>query len=943
MKKSIIGLCLASALSAAFSADAVPAKRTCFTDYIQPDGSGVKVAVVGDENCHYYLDENGRPMTADADGYLRHTTLQAIAERAAASPRTAERRAANDRRARAAAASAAASGGTYPQSGLGLFDNSFPSIGEIRGLVILVEYSDVKFSTTDPKEYFTSLLNEKGFSRNGGTGSARDYFVDQSGGRFLPTFDVYGPVTLPNRRRYYGGNDSYGNDKMPEDMVVDAAQALDPDVDFSQYDFNKDGNVDFVFIFYAGEGEADGGPAESVWPHQYELSSAGKSITVDGLRLDSYACTNEISGNTPAGIGTFVHEFSHVMGLPDLYHTSDSRATYTPGAWSVMDYGPYNNDGRTPPNYSMYERNALGWTTPVILGDPATVRLEEIGRSNRGCLAPTNRTNEFFLFENRQKTGWDRYIPGHGMLIWHIDFQQTVWNKAEVNNTRAHQYVDIVEANEYPNNMSNATMAGYAWPLTSADGKSDKTEYSATSSPAFKTWQGSTVMDITNISEKDGIITFDVNGGAIDIGTPAGFTATVNDDATATLTWTAVDIAESYRLDVYSVDADNSVSYLPGYQNLELAAGSTTVTVEGLMPETEYTATLRAICRNVSSDPAETAFSTGEIDFSHLRPVVLPPADIDKGSFTARWQELPGAVAYRLTVTAEMPGEYSQVYVPFGVTSSTKAVIPEGWTWTDSNLNDSYLESSRFYFGDDAPSLKFQKDGSTLTSPDFGKSISGLSFFMIGAGVNSPTYNALRVDGSNNGGEWFEIASCTPTAQKQTVVPDLTDKHFTALRFVYTKPMVGNVALDDIRFTLTESTAKVLEGYDGRNVSGTAESLSGLPENIRYFNYSVRGVDASGNISAASAGQRVDMNGHYSGIVPAGIDGTPALEVSIDGTTAVCTLAPGAAVTATDIAGRTVARAVADSSGCAILHLPVRGFYVIAGTGSAVKIFAGQP
>ena len=156
---------------------------------------------------------------------------------------------------------------------------------------------------------------------------------------------------------------------------------------------------------------------------------------------------------------------------------------------------------------------------------------------------------------------------------------------------------------------------------------------------------------------------------------------------------------------------------------MRLGADATSAEIEGLMPETEYTASLRATCRNVASPAAETSFTTGEIDFTFLKPVILEPADISEGTFTARWQELPGALSYLLTVTAEVPGGYSKVDIPFGVTSSTKAVIPEGWTWTDSELNDSYLESSRYYFGDDAPSLKFQREGSMLTSPDFGLSL----------------------------------------------------------------------------------------------------------------------------------------------------------------------------------------------------------------------------
>ena len=140
-------------------------------------------------------------------------------------------------------------------------------------------------------------------------------------------------------------------------MVIEACRQLNPEIDFSQYDLDNDQYIDNVFIFYAGQGEASGGSSDCVWPHSWEVEIAemGSQHIFDNVHLNRYACSNEWElsalgyGYRPVGIGTFIHEFSHVMGLPDLDSTQYVEDTFTPGAWSVMDYGPYNNYGCTPP------------------------------------------------------------------------------------------------------------------------------------------------------------------------------------------------------------------------------------------------------------------------------------------------------------------------------------------------------------------------------------------------------------------------------------------------------------------------------------------------------------------------------------------------------------------------------------------------------------------
>lgn len=262
------------------------------------------------------------------------------------------------------------------------------------------------------------------FHAFGATGSVKEWFRENSTSftedgekiQFDPVFDLFGPVTLDNDMRYYGANDHYGNDQRAVDMVVEACTKLDDQIDFSQYDTDGDGLVDNIYIFYAGYGEADGGGSNTIWPHSWDLS-AGKVPeelrTFDGVLVEHYACSNETDRTMrrPDGIGTFVHEFSHVLGLPDLYATNEYARSYTPGAYSVLDYGPYNNEGMTPPNYSTYERYALGWIEPEQFPVDEEIVIPPLAATNRAHIVYTALDREYFLVENRVKDRWDEYLP----------------------------------------------------------------------------------------------------------------------------------------------------------------------------------------------------------------------------------------------------------------------------------------------------------------------------------------------------------------------------------------------------------------------------------------------------------------------------------------------------------------------------------------------------
>ncbi len=327
-----------------------------------------------------------------------------------------------------------------------------------RGLLVLAEFPDCRF-TTGQKADFDSLANGLNYHYDGAYGSCREYFRAQSNRQYVPQFDVVGPVILPDSAAFYGKNNVSGRDRYMADFIIEACQQADSlGVDFSLYDNDKDGQVDFIYFLYAGYGENDSGIADRIWPHNCTLSSllyyhdtyqtkyqyGGTPFVLDGKKIETYACSPEINYSTRKrnAIGTICHEFSHILGLPDHYPTDNNADLfpYTPGAWSLMGYGNYLNNGRTPPNYSIYDKYFMGWVTPIVLNEPEDVVLPADGLSGRlvtsDGLVPADGvlcTDTVWYFENRQREGWDTYLPGEGLLVWQVVYDPSQWYANTVN------------------------------------------------------------------------------------------------------------------------------------------------------------------------------------------------------------------------------------------------------------------------------------------------------------------------------------------------------------------------------------------------------------------------------------------------------------------------------------------------------------------------------
>ena len=502
------------ALMATLVASAVPARRGVRT-LRQPDGSVITCFTVGDENAHYcFAAADSSLLAVGADGLMTYGRLAADGRvlSTGVAARDGMRYSGASRMADLASVAPRAARSRAARVPANMLTTTFPSQGEPRALVVLVEFPDKKFTVDNPREHFEALLNAEGYDLYGNIGSVCDYFIKCSSGKFAPVFDVYGPVTMANKAAYYGRNDSNGDDLYPHEMAIEAADLLDDEIDFTVYDMDKDGKVDNIYVFYAGMGEADNSNQPNlVWPHSYDLSAMGATKVHDGVTLDHYATSNELNAaKEPAGISTFCHEFSHVLGLPDLYATTYNNS-YTPGEWTILDAGTYTGPGEggnVPPLYTAFERLSMGWIEPREIGEPADITLRPIGE-NDACIISTARNNEFFLFENRQQEGFDTYIPGHGMLVWHIDYNSEFWDYNMVNNLPNHQYVDLEEADN-SRNMYKASQASEAFP-----GTRGVTSFTDDTAPSMKSWNGTAQnKPITGIAESDGLITFKVSGGA---------------------------------------------------------------------------------------------------------------------------------------------------------------------------------------------------------------------------------------------------------------------------------------------------------------------------------------------------------------------------------------------------------------------------------------------
>lgn len=638
MKKTTLLIVM---LCAVLATMAIPARRATKT-VKQSDGTTLVIQLTGDESFHYYRTTDGLPLVREANGDYSYAILNE--DGSFESTRIIAHNVA-DRRPEEATKIAA-----IRDAGLDIkiskiaaaraqrYDaprrraRTIEPFGVINIPVILVQFSDYEF--TYEQGDVIDLFNASDYTgpanpfTDATPGSLRQYYISQSDSVFTPNFVVSSIVTLDKTMSYYGGNNYKDEDKNPQQMIIDACLKLEGEMDFSIFDNDGDGEVEFLYCLYAGYSEAAGADEETIWPHQWYLSSQKGAIYVDGVKIDCYACSSELSLNADyadnygvnlTGIGSCCHEFSHCLGLPDFYDTKNDNPAFGMDYWDLMDYGCYNAEGYVPVGYSAYERDFMGWRNLPVLDTKGDYTLEALTAGGHGYkIMNENNYNEYYILENRQQEGWDRYIFNSGMLITHVDYESSAWRYNTVNVDKDHQRYTIIPADGKATTYYEAATAaeyrkglqGDIWP-----GITNNTELTDESTPAATVFKGGYMgKPITNIKEENGIVSFSFMKTVPD--TPANVQILDVTDEGFTLLWDAVEDAKKYSVELYKLtEGIGTTETIDGKEYVvEEVSTVTTDTPKyafsGLEGSTMYRARVSAVDGDKVSDPSEYVYVT---------------------------------------------------------------------------------------------------------------------------------------------------------------------------------------------------------------------------------------------------------------------------------------------------------------------------------------------
>lgn len=820
---------------------AVPADPTP-RQVAQPDGTTVTLRKIGDERGFIYLTTDGLPVVRDAvSGYYEYARLEKgciiASGLKAADPE-------NRDKTSVTYTSRMDAKGILSQFTTTLQNPSvarkrmkaaprkvrisdYPTVGSPRTLVILVEFSDTKFSTTDgaPFDYYNGLLNEEGFThRNGADGSARDFYLASSNGRFSPQFDVVGPITLPETCAYYGADRLYEEggqlyreiDVNAPRMVEDACRIADSEVDFSRYDENHDGVVDNIYFFYAGYGQADSDKTDVLWPHAGTMTDWGVDLELDGMVIDHYACSHEIRGGSsplaPVGIGTFVHEFGHVLGLADHYDTLSSSGRTGVNDWDTMAGASYHNSQNTPPLFNAFERAELGWLeytdiNPDAHGVLNTPLLREANKAYR-ITVPATDGNEYFVIENRDKEGWDSFLPGTGLLVWHVDMDEEAWINNQVNVLADHQRLDLVEAD----GMENAT----SYTADPFPGRKEVRQFD------FYDWSKSVLFSFDDVRENEESIDFVLGNTDFVPGSPSVKMSDLH-GTMCSLSWEEIPDAYGYEFTLRKIGSDGNAVPVEEYEGLFLTERAG-IDLTGLEPLTNYEAEVTTRIASYLSTPSRVNISTGQLEFFESRPEALAASNFGSGSFTANWLPLENAMAYSVSLYRhEFCIPLSEGY---GFDQRHNG-LPSEWSTSSTQYNLAY-------FGESSPSLQMNNEGDYLLFDYPAALLTRLSFWCR----SQTNKNILHVEILDND-EWKEVASFPTTISEERHEIDVNHVGKTRIRLERSS---GYSTIDDVELQLLGLEDNLINGYENLNAGNSLSfTFTGLDQDGVYA-YRVRGI-----------------------------------------------------------------------------------------------------
>ncbi len=568
----------------------------------QPDGSKIVVNLKGDEHLKWAQTTDGYSIMRNSEGVFEYAKLDANQNLVPSGLRARNEQERSNTEIQFL--SATPKGLTYSVSQVGIMKSikrmsqkqSYKSAqitGTRKYLCILIGFTDKAFTKT--KADFENLLNQPGYTAEGASGSVFDYYKENSYNQLNLSFTVAGPFVAAHNLSYYGANNNQGIDVNPEALVTEAVKLADPTVDYSEFDNDKDGTVEGVYVVYAGYGEDSGASANTIWAHTSNIPP----LTLDGKTVSDYACSSELRGTNGTGInriGPICHELGHILGAMDFYDTNyNTNGLYDgTGNWDLMANGAWNNNGITPAHHNPYDKIFVyGWAAAKTFTSGVSITLNDAETNNNSFyIVNTTTTNEYFLFENRQKQKFDAYIPGHGMIIYHVD-GNFISAAEDGINIGSHQGLYPVCANATglpPSSYGVINGAGLPFP-----GTGNKTSFTDFTSPNSLSWASTkTNAPITNITEDIANKTVSFTAPVIPP-RPLASIATLATNIFQSLfyaNWDLSSTATSYHLDVSTNAA--FTTFVTGYNDKDVGNVKTFI-VTGLNARTVYYYRIKAL------------------------------------------------------------------------------------------------------------------------------------------------------------------------------------------------------------------------------------------------------------------------------------------------------------------------------------------------------------
>ncbi|MCQ2344447.1 MAG: M6 family metalloprotease domain-containing protein [Paludibacteraceae bacterium] len=814
--------------------------------FSQSDGTTISFYLHGDEHFSYKTTEDGYLITEDEDGMMKYASLRedgVIVPYGMSAHNLLERSVMEQNFVASL---------DKPELSMGKIKairqqriksavpgrRNFPLRGSPRALIILVSYSDVAFTT--PKQDFEDLANQHDYSANGGTGSIKDYFTESSFGQFSPDFDVYGPYTLSQPRSYYGAHTSTQNDANAHQMIIDACLAADADVNFADYDVDNDGYVDNIFVYFAGTNEAEGGPKESIWPHRSSLSYYDPP-TLDGVTLADYACTSELRGyGGMCGIGTFCHEFSHVLGLPDFYDTDYAAGAGAMGDWDIMTQGNYNNAGRTPPTYTAYERFYIGWLTPTALANDTNINcegsytLKSLISSNTAYLISATQHNlsgkgpnpkEFFMLEYRKMEGRDTYTGlADGLLITHINYNSSTWSQNAPNN-------DKTCLGYYPVLQSGRMIASGT--------SSDLYPYISDNCPLILHGQTEPMLrKPTNIALYDSVCAFDYVSPneklRLSVRDIDAFMAPVETQFVVAGSGinekVSVTFSNTYEFSLRRHTADDSENYSSSITLSPDEEGNLSDTVDiKYNPKYVTYDSYRDNTFSVKGMQSSSLTKLAKFRYRNRRPIYITepvaydPKEITANSATLTWSFVADTVEDAHDIQNYGAKYYLDVYSSSDepevdtVDFENFPELENGWS-----ANFETFTTAKTGSGARAAELKSSRD--TLYSKAYASDIESVTLWFGSISSQGVLYIAGQ---DYETGEWKTLKQypvTTTTSKEETYKPKKSGPKYRRLKFYYV-PENGSLSLDFIRVQTTTSFSYVVNNEYLRDTIYTVQNL----------------------------------------------------------------------------------------------------------------------